>query len=284
MATMSQQQRQRRPGGCALPAQQGSSSSSSLSSGLMVPEGGLDEEALQELYAWIDTVPLSRPKRNIARDFSDGVMVAELVKHFFPRIVEMHNYIPANSVQQKLSNWNTLNRKVLSKLCGMHVPVDVVRSVTGCSPGVVELVLHSLRLKLQEKTQEKQQRRQQQQHHHHQQGKGPMKNGQDVEYYSTNMQSPARSPHVQRGAGGTSNPANHQSPGAGPDTLQARLDPEARLLLQERDQALRAAQETVLLLQAKVQRLEQLVQIKDARIAELTKTPPPAPDRRPAKR
>nr|XP_032806170.1 sperm flagellar protein 1 isoform X2 [Petromyzon marinus] len=177
MATMSQQQRQRRPGGCALPGQQGSSSSSSLSSGLMVPEGGLDEEALQELYAWIDTVPLSRPKRNIARDFSDGVMVAELVKHFFPRIVEMHNYIPANSVQQKLSNWNTLNRKVLSKLCGMHVPVDVVRSVTGCSPGVVELVLHSLRLKLQEKTQEKQQRRQQQQHHHHQQGKGPMKNG-----------------------------------------------------------------------------------------------------------
>ncbi|XP_061408746.1 sperm flagellar protein 1 isoform X1 [Lethenteron reissneri] len=283
MATVSQQQRQRRAGDCALPGQQGSSSSSSLSSGLMGPEGGMDEEALQELYAWIDTVPLSRPKRNIARDFSDGVMVAELVKHFFPRIVEMHNYIPANSVQQKISNWNTLNRKVLSKLCGMHVPLDVVRSVTGCSPGVVELVLHSLRLKLQEKTQDKQQRRQQQQQHH-QQGKGPMKNGQDVEYYSTNMQSPARSPHVQRGAGGTNNPANHQSPGTGPDTPQARLDPEARLLLQERDQALRAAQETVLLLQAKVQRLEQLVQIKDARIAELTKTQPPAPDRRLAKR
>lgn len=32
----------------------------------------LDEEALQDLYAWIDKIKLSRPKRNIARDFSDG--------------------------------------------------------------------------------------------------------------------------------------------------------------------------------------------------------------------
>ncbi|CAM9392742.1 unnamed protein product [Lampetra fluviatilis] len=235
----------------------------------------MDEEALQELYAWIDTVPLSRPKRNIARDFSDGVMVAELVKHFFPRIVEMHNYIPANSVQQKISNWNTLNRKVLSKLCGMHVPQDVVRSVTGCSPGVVELVLHSLRLKLQEKTQDKQQRRQQQQHHHQQQGKGPMKNGQ--RHGSGSETAPPPIPPQTVGGGRCPAPQR-------PDTSQARLDPEARLLLQERDQALRAAQETVLLLQAKVQRLEQLVQIKDARIAELTKTHPPAPDRRLAKR
>ncbi len=32
----------------------------------------LNEEALDDLYAWIDTIPLSRPKKNIARDFSDG--------------------------------------------------------------------------------------------------------------------------------------------------------------------------------------------------------------------
>lgn len=31
-----------------------------------------DEAELQELYSWIDGIPLSRPKRNIARDFSDG--------------------------------------------------------------------------------------------------------------------------------------------------------------------------------------------------------------------
>lgn len=32
----------------------------------------LSEEALQDLYAWIDKIKLSRPKRNISRDFSDG--------------------------------------------------------------------------------------------------------------------------------------------------------------------------------------------------------------------
>ena len=32
----------------------------------------MDDESLQQLYVWVDSVPLSRPKRNIARDFSDG--------------------------------------------------------------------------------------------------------------------------------------------------------------------------------------------------------------------
>ena len=32
----------------------------------------LDDEKLQELYAWVDEIPLSRPKRNMTRDFSDG--------------------------------------------------------------------------------------------------------------------------------------------------------------------------------------------------------------------
>ena len=30
------------------------------------------EEELQELYLWVDSIPLSRPKKNIGRDFSDG--------------------------------------------------------------------------------------------------------------------------------------------------------------------------------------------------------------------
>lgn len=50
------------------------------------------EEELSELYAWVDSVPLSRPKKSIARDFSDAVLVAEIVHHYFPRMVELHNY------------------------------------------------------------------------------------------------------------------------------------------------------------------------------------------------
>jgi len=50
------------------------------------------EEELSELYAWVDSVPLSRLKKSIARDFSDAVCIAEIVHHYFPRIVELHNY------------------------------------------------------------------------------------------------------------------------------------------------------------------------------------------------
>jgi len=32
----------------------------------------LNEEECQKIYRWIDAIPLSRPKRNITRDFSDG--------------------------------------------------------------------------------------------------------------------------------------------------------------------------------------------------------------------
>ena len=58
----------------------------------------LDEEDMQIVYNWIDEIPLSRPKRNIARDFSDGVLVAEVVKHYIPHLVDLHNYSQAHSV------------------------------------------------------------------------------------------------------------------------------------------------------------------------------------------
>ena len=35
-------------------------------------EEPLDEQELESLYAWVDSIPLSRPKRNISRDFADG--------------------------------------------------------------------------------------------------------------------------------------------------------------------------------------------------------------------
>uniref|UniRef100_G3T3N9 CH-like domain-containing protein n=2 Tax=Elephantidae TaxID=9780 RepID=G3T3N9_LOXAF len=78
------------------------------------------------------------------------VLVAEIVKFYFPKMVEMHNYVPANSLQQKLSNWGHLNRKVLNKL-NFSVPEDVMRKIAQCAPGVVELVLIPLRQRLEER-------------------------------------------------------------------------------------------------------------------------------------
>jgi hypothetical protein len=47
-------------------------------------------------------------------------MMAETVGLFFPKLVDLHNYPATSSVKAKLSNWTTLNTKVLAKL-GMEL-------------------------------------------------------------------------------------------------------------------------------------------------------------------
>ncbi|XP_072139033.1 sperm flagellar protein 1 [Mobula birostris] len=213
----------------------------------------LSEDAQQELYAWIDRVPLSRPKRNIARDFSDGVMVAEVVKHFLPRLVEMHNYIPANSTQQKLSNWQLLNRQVFSKL-HFRISEDMLKKLVKSCPGVIELVLHTLRQKIGEELTVIQQ---------------------DVEDYSdrTDKSFPNYIP-VSMHPFAKECQLKPEMCNNNPRSFckqYSHLDPAIRFLLEEKEQALLALHETVEILQLKVQRLEHLVQLKDLRIDDLTR-------------
>ena len=70
----------------------------------------LTDEDLNEVYGWVDKHDMTRPKKNMARDFSDGLMVAELVKQHFEKIVDVHNYPSTHNVKQKFTNWDTLNR------------------------------------------------------------------------------------------------------------------------------------------------------------------------------
>ena len=69
------------------------------------------------------------------------MLLAEIVRHYFPRLVELHNYPPANSTQQKMYNWNTLNSKVLRKM-GYNLYKDDIEAVIQCRPGQVEKVRH----------------------------------------------------------------------------------------------------------------------------------------------
>ncbi|KAG8434945.1 hypothetical protein GDO86_013056 [Hymenochirus boettgeri] len=227
----------------------------------------MSEEQLQELYAWIDQVPLSRAKKNIARDFSDGVMVAEVVKHFLPKIVDMHNYIPANSAQQKLSNWGILNRKVFSK-CNFHVPEDILRKVITNIPGVIEPVLYTLRQKINEKLQEQCQIQR------------TTQEAKVSEYLSLNVGQPiyvSDAPlsqvyvKVSHHSGSTEKKVNQNIRSDGHSNPYAHLEPGIRFVLEEKEQELLGLKETVQILQMKVQRLEHLVQLKDLRIDDLTR-------------
>ncbi|KAM8738150.1 sperm flagellar protein 1 [Acanthopagrus schlegelii] len=223
----------------------------------------LNEEELQDLYAWIDKIPLSRPKRNITRDFSDGVMAAEVVKYFFPKLVDLHNYIPANSTQQKLSNWSLLNRKVFSKL-NFHVPEETVKRIVLSASGVIEPMLCSLRERIDKKLEH------------------TTENILDLDYYDTREQEKLHSDirqtevkHPVQLAGGEMKKDDKSRVKNGkpqPAVLcYSDMDPAFRLILQEKEQAVMALQETVELLQMKVSRLEHLVHLKDMRIDDLTR-------------
>ena len=81
-----------------------------------------------EIYVWIDRLNLqSKPKKHFARDFSDGVLCAEILmkttyssssssfsrRSNAARMISMHNYPIKNSFKGKLENWELLNAKVL---------------------------------------------------------------------------------------------------------------------------------------------------------------------------
>ncbi|XP_076017043.1 sperm flagellar protein 1 [Genypterus blacodes] len=219
----------------------------------------LTQGELQDLYAWIDEIPLSRPKRQITRDFSDGVMAAEVVKYFFPKLVDTHNYSPANSTPQKLDNWNLLNRKVFSKL-NFHVSEKIMKKIVLSTSGVIEPILNALRQKINQKLEQ------------------TTEDMMDLEYYDTrnpeNLYTASRlikSKHQDQTAEGRENKYTENSQPQQTMQMLSDMEPAACIILHEKDQAVMALQETVEILQMKVKRLEHLVHLKDMRIEDLTR-------------
>ncbi|XP_071609085.1 sperm flagellar protein 1 isoform X2 [Heliangelus exortis] len=219
--------------------------------------GELSGGELATLYRWLDTLPLSRPRRNIARDFSDGVLTAEVVKFFFPAMVQLHSYVPTSSTAQKLANWGHLNRKVLQKL-GFCVPEELLREVAGCRAGAVEQILVLLRQKIREKQRQKQ-------------SKEVPRPGQEQDLQAA-LEEGSYLETGTAGGGAQESPKagwvtkGHQGGGHGPPG-----DPTARSEVAEKDQALRLAQESIQILQLKVGRLEQLLLLKNLRIDDLSR-------------
>lgn len=223
----------------------------------------LTEDDLHDLYLWVDDIPLSRPKRNIARDFSDGVCVAEVVKHYFPKLVELHNYQGANSIQGKMANWDTLNTRVFRKLF-FEVPQEEIRDITAAVPGAVERFLRALRIKI-----EQIQIRQQQQGSGGSSARGPSP--------STAAANQRQQPSLPAATAAAGRPATGSSPqhSARPRSSSNLANQhqneiyELRDVLREKDRTIQQLQEAVALLTEKAAQLEDLVNAKDSEIRHL---------------
>ena len=109
-----------------------------------------DESELMYIYEWVDSIELSRPKKNIARDFSDGVLLAEIIKSYLPHLVDLHNYPSCSNSKHKESNWNVLNNKVLKK---MHIKLtkEENNSIIKAEPLAIEKLLQRVYAVLQNK-------------------------------------------------------------------------------------------------------------------------------------
>jgi hypothetical protein len=102
-----------------------------------------------DILAWLDTIPLSRAVRNIETDFSDGILVAEIVAYFFPEYVDLDMFHIARNMSQRTKNWRLLNSDVLPKL-SLHAPGTVVHDITNGDHRAIELFLLHLREKIEE--------------------------------------------------------------------------------------------------------------------------------------
>ena len=206
---------------------------------------------------------VSRPKRNIARDFSDGMMLAEVVAAYFPSFVELHNYSPAHSIQQKLYNFDTLNQRVLKKL-GFQIPRPVIEDIANCRPGAIENVLNALQYKMA-KYREKMKKKS---------GGGGSIAGSDSGLKQQQQQQQINNNNNVNDSKASENkvPSNKQAGGArggkaaAAPTAQMIVDQE---ILVEKEQQIRELQETVEVLELKVAKLEQLLRLKDNKIAKL---------------
>ena len=103
------------------------------------------------IYEWVDSIQLSRPKKNISRDFCDCVLLAEIIKHYIPRLVDLHNYPSVSNTKHKYINWNTLNEKVLRKI-GLKLTKNEISDIITCKPFAIEKLLQRVYAAIESKT------------------------------------------------------------------------------------------------------------------------------------
>jgi len=102
-----------------------------------------EDNKLMYIYEWVDSIPLSRQKKNISRDFNDAVLFAEMIKYHYPRLVDLHNYPSASSTKAKIINWETLNKKVLTKI-GLKLGKNEIDDLVRSKPNAIENLLGRL--------------------------------------------------------------------------------------------------------------------------------------------
>jgi hypothetical protein len=158
-----------------------------------------------------------------------------------PDLVDLHNYGLANSLEHKKSNWEILNKKVLTNF-GLDLPTVIITGLSNGKPGLIEVLLFNLRLKIDEELEL--------------QEKVPLTSARQTSLSLLTSTSKTNS---------TKTLFQSRNP------LKTIKD-ISRLNYEEVKQQYLQQEEEIEVLQAKVRRLEHVLQLKDMRINELSHT------------
>ncbi len=104
------------------------------------PDVQVNDETIRNVYEWVDTFNLSKPKKNISRDFSDGCLVAEIIHQHHPHLIELHNYYNTTNLKMKQSNWELLKRKAFKKM-NFYPSDNLIEDVIECKYLAIETFL-----------------------------------------------------------------------------------------------------------------------------------------------
>ena len=80
------------------------------------------------------------------------VLLSEVLHHYQPRLVDLHNYSPTLSLATKRTNWQTLNHKVLKKL---HLPPltdSTIQQLAAGQRGAIERLLWTVKQRMEANT------------------------------------------------------------------------------------------------------------------------------------
>jgi hypothetical protein len=217
----------------------------------------ITESRLDSLHTWMKQLTLSRPIKNIARDFSDGQLLAETIKLYIPDLVQLHSYPEATSFRQKMRNLELLNKKVLKKL-ECILPTAVLEEIATSRPQAVERVLNILQYKI-----------------------SVYKNAKNPTISDNSATDISLNNSLNTSLQNTSNNGLNYS-GELHDVVEAteinlkkpittnltEIDLE---ILKDKELLIREQQNTIELLNLKIQKLEQLIQMKDRLLSQTIK-------------
>lgn len=97
-----------------------------------------------QVYNWIDSIKFSKPKKNLTRDFSDGVNFVELLhKSFKPSPIEIHTISRTYNKEQKFANWKEIQTK-LNKKSIIKISDSEIRDIVDMKPYAIETLLESI--------------------------------------------------------------------------------------------------------------------------------------------